>query len=87
MTLHDRLKVSGTPTPIVGECAHCRLPIYENEPSERIPDWPWNNRDLYHSGCAWRVQVRYHQEQLAVATQRLRVLGCIIKLEIHTPVS
>lgn len=75
------------PPAILGECRHCRLPVYETDAWERIADWPWDGRDLYHFGCAWRVQVRYHQEQLQAAVSKLRVLGCTVKLEIVTPVS
>lgn len=87
MSLSDRLKRSGEPTPIVGECPHCRLPIYSTDSSEKITDWPWDGRELYHSGCAWRAQVRYHQNQLHASVQKLRVLGCKVTMEIVTPVS
>lgn len=70
---------------ILGECAHCRLPVYASDHGERISAHPWDARDLYHPACAWRVQVRYWEQILDKAVLELRTLQCHVTCSISRP--
>lgn len=71
------------PLAILGECARCRLVIYETDPHETISEWPWEGKELFHSGCAWRAQAIHWQTQLDLAVSKLRLLRfrCVVTLE------
>lgn len=74
------------PEDIVGECPHCRLPIYRADDKTEITLVHWQGKQLYHSGCAWRAEVKYHTDRLQHHVRELRRLQCTVTVQLTIPV-
>lgn len=70
---------------ILGECPHCRLPIYENDPHRNLPLPPGNPPRLFHAGCAMSAEGLFWEETVKSACQRLRGCGYVVELKIIRP--
>lgn len=72
---------------ILGECPHCRLPIYVRDDRESISLPPGTAHALYHAGCAYRRKVRYWQDRAQECVRELRKLHVEVLFELRIPVS
>lgn len=72
---------------IMGECPHCRLPVYRADGRELLALPPGTERAFFHDGCAYRAKVKYWSDRVQTAVRELRTLHCEVRLEIHIPVS
>ncbi len=72
--------------PIVGECPHCRLPIYVSDP-RRMGRPPWDTGSkLYHAGCAMAAEGIFYEKAVTGYVERLRGCGYVCELRIIRPV-
>lgn len=72
--------------PILDECLHCRLPIYQSDPRRMIGIPPGSGPRLYHAGCAMAAEGTYWEKQVTGDVQRLRGCGYVVELKIVRPV-
>lgn len=72
--------------PILAECPHCRLPVYQSD-SRRVSRVTWDESErLYHAGCAVLAEGLAWEKELKRVVDRLRGCGYIVELKIIRPV-
>lgn len=71
---------------ILGECPHCRLPIYQSDPRRMLSCPPGSPPELHHAGCSMSREGDFYERQLAGDVDRLRGCGYVIELTLVRPV-
>lgn len=71
---------------ILGECHHCRLPVYQSDPRRLLGLPPGSVPFFYHAGCAMSAEGAYWEGQVKKDIDRLRGCGYVVELKLIRPV-